>query len=1751
MKRISLTVYLCTVLMTGFSITGKRLYAGQQWEDTGRHLARSTSTLVNMAVIPDQKGGSFMVFEDSPSGDADIYAQWIDASGSLQWGLSGVVVTSAGGDQKQPAVAPDGYGGAYVAWHDEVTTNIHLVRLDENGDPVWSPSEIAVCEAAGDQQSVKAISDGVHGVILVWVDERGADGDLYAQRINAAGSALWTADGVPVTTAPDNQSKQVIIGDGERGFYAAWQDYRSGEYDIYAQRVDSLGSQMWTPGGIRICTETDNQISPAADTSGSRLVVCWEDKRSGVSDIYAQSVNPDSTIQWTGGGLAVCTAGGSQLSPRITRSAGGGAIVVWGDNRNLYDIYAQKLSSAGTAQWTSNGLVVNASAQYQVSPAIATDDSGGAYIIWKDFRSGTEYGLYGQHVRADGTLLWGSQGDTLVAGDVSFSQDQYLISDESGGVLAFWQDERDSQSDVYGQHFNSNLTISEPAEGVLLAGDQSQTVAWQMRTQTTRFAGLTVRVSETPGDDYPVTAATGVNPADLSYSWTPSTVSSNTARLKIQGVNEDGAVVSEYTGPEFRVDSDPPSTFALTSPPDLSTVGYRPVFQWETSTDDISGLSHYQLYVAGGLVQDNITTNSYTLSELQALAEGDYTWTVKAVDNAGLVRDANQIWSITVAGDSDPPSPFSLLSPSNDSWLTAPAPVFTWQATSDAGTGLKKFQLYVDDQLEKDNISPGFTSVSDVTLGQGTHTWYVQAVDSASNVRKSIETWTIHIDSEEPDAFSIQLPVDGAWLQDTTPSFTWQASDDATSELDEYELWVDDNLLVDNIDPQLSSVTLSAPQALAEGEHAWYMVARDGVGFSTQSTETFTIGIDASSPAAFTLTAPANNLITTDDSPVFEWNHALDAVSDIDEYELWVNGALKKDHITSNSTTLSTPFPDGTLYWYVRAIDLAGNTRNSNSWSLTVDQTPPETFALLSPAPDEILTVNLVTFVWHRSDDPVSGLDDYTVYLDGQVLQDDISPDTTLSWPAPLDNGQHTWKVRARDNAGNTYTTPARSFTVIASVPEITSPAQAAATEDQLFTYTATADDPNDDPVSISFSDYPSWLTPSDHVISGTPGEGAPDTTFLVIATDGTYYDSLMVFLTVEEVNDPPVITSTAAAVATEDIAFTYTATADDPENSALSFLFEDYPGWLAPSGAVITGTPTEGTGDTTFTVIVSDGELGDTLEVTLTVQPVNDPPLITSGNTAAATEDVAFSYTATATDPENDPLGFEYHDYPSWLSPLDEVISGTPVHGDQDTSFRVIVWDGQYSDTLDVTVTVQPVNDPPVIISQDTAYAVEDIGFTYTAAAEDEENDTFIISFEDYPDWLMPSSNIIAGLPTEGRGDTSFTVIATDPGGSDTLKVAVQVQAVNDAPVITSAASVTATEDYPFTYVVTADDPDNMNLTVTWQNLPSWITASGDTITGTAGNSTSDTSFTVIVSDGSLGDTLHAVLLINHVNNAPVITSADSASATEDMEFTYRATYTDIDGPALTVRFKRYPAWLTPQGPELSGTPGEGCQDSSFWVIVSDGLLSDSVHVALTVLAVNDPPYFVYALPSPCFPNADTLRWELNLAEFAADPDDPDTLLVWSSKLIDPGQVTISIDNSLHTARFVVIKPAGDIRVLMTVKDPHGAAASDTLRIVKNCTGITEPVAVMIPDTYVLHDNFPNPFNPSTTIRYGLPRRTPVSLGVYNMLGRKVAQLKDEVEEAGMHEVIWEAGDLSSGIYFIHFQAGEFRQVKRMILMK
>jgi hypothetical protein len=114
---------------------------------------------------------------------------------------------------------------------------------------------------------------------------------------------------------------------------------------------------------------------------------------------------------------------------------------------------------------------------------------------------------------------------------------------------------------------------------------------------------------------------------------------------------------------------------------------------------------------------------------------------------------------------------------------------------------------------------------------------------------------------------------------------------------------------------------------------------------------------------------------------------------------------------------------------------------------------------------------------------------------------------------------------------------------------------------------------------------------------------------------------------------------------------------------------------------------------------------------------------------------------------------------------------------------------------------------------------------------------------------------------------------------------------------------------------------------------------------------------------------------------------------------------------------------------------------------------------------------------------------------------------------------------------------------------DPDGTIADIGALYFDQATNLEETIE--LPEYSILLDNYPNPFNARTTVRFFLPISRDIELVIYDLLGRRIEVLIDEYREAGVHGITFDASSLSSGVYFYSLRAGDVIESKRMVLLK
>ncbi|MER2128390.1 putative Ig domain-containing protein, partial [Solibacillus sp.] len=484
--------------------------------------------------------------------------------------------------------------------------------------------------------------------------------------------------------------------------------------------------------------------------------------------------------------------------------------------------------------------------------------------------------------------------------------------------------------------------------------------------------------------------------------------------------------------------------------------------------------------------------------------------------------------------------------------------------------------------------------------------------------------------------------------------------------------------------------------------------------------------------------------------------------------------------------------------------------------------------------------------------------------------------------------------------------------------------------EKNLLTFTATASDAEGDTLTYSLGNAPTGasINSTTGVFTWTPTEaqGPGSFTIRVIVSDGALTAEEQITVTVNEVNEAPLLAAIGNKTINEEIFLTFTATATDadlPPNTLTYSLVG------APSGAsinattgVFTWTPTEaqGPGSYAFTIRVSDGTQIDSEQITITVNEINSAPFLGATGNKTVNEGSQLTFTATATDSDSAILTYSLVGAPigASINATTGVFTWIPseAQGPGTYPFIVRVSDGTLTDDETITVTVNEVNVAPVLatISDKTVDEGSELTFTASAPDTDLPANTLTYSLVGAPTGasINATTGVFTWTPTEAQGPDSFTikVVVSDGMLSDEEEITVTVNEVNTAPVLAAIGDKMVDEETLLTFTATATDADLPANTLTYSLGDEPPGASINATTGvftwtpTEAQGPGSYTFEVVVSDGTQTDSEEITLTVKEVNEAPVLSAIGNKTINEGSELTFTATATDADLPANTLTY-------------------------------------------------------------------------------------------------------------------------------------------------------------------------------------------------------------------------------------------------------
>ncbi len=340
---------------------------------------------------------SFAWIEEIEPGKKALFVQQANSRIALSWTdqPGGVVVTRPEGNITEYSVSLDGKSSTNVGWIEKVDGSKHLVavnRIDKRGT-LDHKDPVIVEESNTQKSNLHVLAAPDLGAAVIWVDIQGGRSLIKFALVDSSGKStdpdiISTVDGMV------RSLNVVTLKSGDH--YLVWETAGRNK-DIFHQLISSRGNAKWGNGGKKaVANQGVNTTPVATEVSGNDVVLSWINEAAGDENIFLQKFDEKGSALWGPNGSSIGKIKGRQFSQVLDGDNSGSVYIAWLDRRdNKTEIFAQKFSASGKAEWEDDGIPVSNSQNPEKSYLqLSFDSREGAIMVFKE-KSKAGEGIYG------------------------------------------------------------------------------------------------------------------------------------------------------------------------------------------------------------------------------------------------------------------------------------------------------------------------------------------------------------------------------------------------------------------------------------------------------------------------------------------------------------------------------------------------------------------------------------------------------------------------------------------------------------------------------------------------------------------------------------------------------------------------------------------------------------------------------------------------------------------------------------------------------------------------------------------------------------------------------------------------------------------------------------------------------------------------------------------------------------------------------------------------------------------------------------------------------------------------------------------------------------------------------------------------------------------------------------------------------------------------------------------------------------
>jgi hypothetical protein len=412
------------------------------------------------------------------------------ATATTKWepDTDGIVIVSAEGetsgnpvDQEEQKIIRSSDNNQIIVWGDsrnETDTDLYAQKIDNNGEALWTLNGVAISSATGDQPANNdygIISDEFGGAIIAWQDNRNDNPEIYIQNINTYGTVQWEDNGRKILNS-EGGTDPSLLSDGLGGAYIAWTDSTSGNNDVLMTHVEPDGSlnEDWNPP-FKVADGTEDEANPLLISAGeSDIIISYTKSVDENLQLEVGKISTDTTSVWN---TSITDSADDLYAHKIITDGNEGAILAYQKGSVASsDIYAQKINGTGEIMWGTGSIVSNA-ANSQTGISMISDNTypeNGAIITWEDNRQSGVTDIYAQRISNEGSSLWIVNGTAISDTEDNNNQLSPVLTSSGGqGAIIAFDSNPGTYTDILAQYINGSGVTKWNTGGIEVETNQT------------------------------------------------------------------------------------------------------------------------------------------------------------------------------------------------------------------------------------------------------------------------------------------------------------------------------------------------------------------------------------------------------------------------------------------------------------------------------------------------------------------------------------------------------------------------------------------------------------------------------------------------------------------------------------------------------------------------------------------------------------------------------------------------------------------------------------------------------------------------------------------------------------------------------------------------------------------------------------------------------------------------------------------------------------------------------------------------------------------------------------------------------------------------------------------------------------------------------------------------------------------------------------------------------------------------------